>query len=670
MPSLNMVVMKRISLLPDHVANQIAAGEVVERPASVVKELVENAIDAGATRITVELDAGGRSLIRITDDGHGMNRDDALMSLERHATSKLKEASDLTSIRSMGFRGEALPSIASVSRFTLTTREQGSESSEATRIMVVGGKLTQVEAAAGPSGTSIEVRQLFYNLPARRKFLKTKETEKAHIQTYLRLAALAHPSIGFKLVQDQRVLWQLNPLSCDETLDSRMLALEERMRQLEKDSWQRLPVQFRDTIRTRIRGEDEDRYEEEPILIWGYVGAPGVGRSNRNDQCLFINGRPVENKALNFALREAYHTALMKGMHPVCCLFLEISPAFVDVNVHPAKKEVRFHNEQAVKQCVMRAIKRSLTHFAMAHRSNDPEFQPASEDTTPSSNPADPMHQSALREGPLRGSGNQIMDLPSFDPTPTLAQKNSISTANPPSMEWKAGTVHPAADSTPKSGMQAAQTASIDFSNTPQDHDRMRPILARQLRLIGVVSRLYVLYESESGLVLIDQHAAHERVLFEQMLSRMEQGDVASQGLLVPETIELQPADAAFLTDSMACFQKLGVGIRAFGDQTFILESIPPFIKTGQARSFLLGVLDTLNRSGEVNKMRLGEEMIAKTVCRHAVKANDSLGKEELEKLLEDLKGCTMPYTCPHGRPTVIEMSLKELDRRFGRIVP
>lgn len=660
--------MYRIRLLPDHVANQIAAGEVVERPASVVKELVENAIDAQARRITIELDAGGRSLIRITDDGVGMHRDDALMCLERHATSKIQEASDLTSIQSMGFRGEALPSIASVSRFTLTTRERDSESPEATRIQMQGGKLMQVEAAASPPGTTVEVRQLFYNLPARRKFLKTKETEKSHISQYLRLAALAHPEVGFKLIQDQRTLWHLNPIECDASPDSRMQALEQRMQQIEKNTWQRLAVQFKDTIKTKVHQESGDHFEEENISIWGYIGAPGVGRSTRSDQWLFINRRPVENKALNFALREAYHTALMKGMHPVCCLFIELSPAFVDINVHPTKKEVRFHNEYAVKQCVIRAIKRTLTQYAMAHQESDQPLDRSSDRLTlrevsapsefskvPGGEPCNkdltPLYPDFHRSGPRESSK------PPFSSQEKQHGLWEAHTARDPQSFSRDGIA------APKSFPPQPQTPSADLSR-PQG-----PILTRPLKLVGVIAKLYVVLESDLGMVLMDQHAAHERVLFEQMLSRMEDGEAPSQGLLLPETIECKPTDANFLNQSIEQFQKLGVGIREFGQNTFILEALPPFVKTKKSRQFLLDVMDTLMASGDVNKMRLGEEMIAKTVCRHAVKANDDLRSEELEKLVLDLKACHMPYTCPHGRPTLIEMSLSELDKRFGRIV-
>ncbi|HWY78349.1 MAG TPA: DNA mismatch repair endonuclease MutL, partial [Verrucomicrobiae bacterium] len=334
--------MNRIHLLPDHVANQIAAGEVVERPASVVKELVENSLDAGASRINVEIQAGGRSLVRVTDDGSGMSRDDALLCLERHATSKIVRAEDLSVIATMGFRGEALPSIASVSRFTLTTRERDSDTSEATQVIIQGGKIAEVKAAGSAPGTSVEVRQIFFNLPARRKFLRTGETEAAHIQHYLTLAALAHPQVAFTFSKDGRTVWQLPPVSSASTPEGRLAALRERMRTIAGDEQKLLAVDYSALLDTPAEGEPDETWEsatpERPqtlprFRIWGLIGAPGVSRSTREDQHLFVNRRPVENRGLNFALMEGYHTALMKGRFPVCCLFLEIDPSAVDVNI-------------------------------------------------------------------------------------------------------------------------------------------------------------------------------------------------------------------------------------------------------------------------------------------------------------------------------------------------
>jgi len=669
--------MKRVQLLPDHVANQIAAGEVVERPASVVKELVENAIDAGSKRITVEIDAGGRSLIRVTDDGIGMNRDDALMCLERHATSKIREATDLEDIHTMGFRGEALPSIASVSRFTLTTRERDDASGEATRIVIQGGKMSHVEAAPSPSGTCIEVRQLFFNMPARKKFLKTKETEKSHIQQYLTLALLAHPQIGFKFVQDQRTVFHLNPVEMDESPESKMKALQERLRFLYAEDVRLLPVQFEDTIQTKVRGEDKDYFEENPVHIWGFTGAPGVARSSRADQYLFVNQRPIENRALNFALMEAYHTALMKGKYPVCCLFFELSPAFVDVNVHPAKKEVRFHNEYAVKQCAVRAVKRALLQFSMGSAPTPNQaVAPPVEISTDAEDavPVSPGTTTYPAPGTDRSSDvppprSEVMSLPTFENLAPVQNKRkqtpSTGTAATPHGIWESH-VHTADH--PPQPVSTQGTPPSALIHQPSNIGAPTPLLAIPMRIIGVLGKLYVLLESDRGLVLLDQHAAHERILFEKMLRQLETGEAPSQRLLLAETIELSHKDALFLHKVIEKLQKLGVEVREFGENTFILDALPPFVKAKDTRQYMLDVIDALKESGEVNKLRLGEDVIAKTVCRHAVKANDILRGPELEKLIEDLKACGMPYTCPHGRPTLIEMTFGELEKKFGRI--
>jgi DNA mismatch repair protein MutL len=372
--------MNRIRLLPEQVANQIAAGEVVERPASVVKELVENSLDAQAARVSVEIQAGGRSLIRVIDDGLGMSRDDSLLCLERHATSKIKRAEDLAAIATMGFRGEALPSIASVSRFTLTTRERDGDSPEGTQVIISGGKMVEVKAAGTAPGTTVEVRQLFFNLPARRKFLRSEETEAAHIQHYLTLAALAYPEVAFTFQKDGRVVWQLPTEKAGRDAVTRLAALRDRLRAIYGGEQKLLAVDFSgeiempqaqeeepggfDTASDKSSGESDTKKDNGTnFRVWGLIGAPGVSRANRDDQHLFVNRRPVENRGLNFALLEGYHTALMKGRYPVCCLFLELDPAAVDVNIHPAKREVKFHREGDVRRLVAQAVRQALLEF-------------------------------------------------------------------------------------------------------------------------------------------------------------------------------------------------------------------------------------------------------------------------------------------------------------------
>jgi DNA mismatch repair protein MutL len=643
----------RIRLLPEQVANQIAAGEVIERPASVVKELVENALDADARQITVEIQAGGRSCIRVLDDGVGMSRDDALLCLERHATSKIRTAHDLEAIATMGFRGEAIPSIASVSRFTLTTRERDSDSPEATQIVIHGGKILDVKSAGHAPGTTVEVRQLFYNLPARRKFLRSEETERAHVLHYATVAALAHPCVGFMLKQDQRVVWHLPPVPVGQ---APLEAVRQRLCMLLGDGLHVLPVDYRGELSTDDPIDEANETTGAPGLrVWGFIGAPGVSRGNRQDQHLFVNRRPVESRGLNFALFEGYHTSLMKGRYPVCCLFLELDPGEVDVNVHPAKREVKFRNEGLVRSHVSQAVRQTLLKF---HTGTAPTGAP----------PPTP----AARPGPVRKEAQ----LPSADPCLPLASSSERDhpTARRFQSEPEPNTTPPSAPARPP--MLAPATPSTTKPTAPSSPlpstakmDGVTPLLQIPLRLLGVVGNLYAVFESDRGMVLMDQHAAHERVLYEQMLERMERTGAPSQRLLLPETVELSARDAQFLRENLDQLSRLGVGLSEFGDRTFLLDALPPFVTAPNAKRFVLELVDELMQSGrEVNSLRLGEHTIAKTVCRHAVKARDPLSAPELERLLRDLRDCAMPYTCPHGRPTLIELSHRDLEKKFGRI--
>jgi DNA mismatch repair protein MutL len=668
--------MNRIRLLSDQVANQIAAGEVVERPASVVKELVENALDAQSGRITVEIQAGGRSLIRVTDDGLGMSRDDALLCLERHATSKIRRAEDLSAIVTMGFRGEALPSIASVSRMILTTRESESTSAAATQIVANGGKLLEVKEAGSPVGTSLEVRQLFFNLPARRKFLRSEETEYSHIHHYLTMAALAHPEVAFTLIKDSRVVWQLPAIISDGQAASRLSALRDRMRAIYGSDPGLLPLNFSAEIPSRDEPEPGSPFTQhaEPssilnppsspstgLRLWGVIGKPGVSRSTRDEQHLFVNRRPVENRGLNYALLEGYHTALMKGRYPVCCLFLEIDPAAVDVNIHPAKREIKFHDERAVRQLVATAVREALLNF----------HTPTAAVPAPG-----PPPKPAAAPAPLASAVNPTptRDFPQFTPLTGTALTDWLERGRrplaPPPLEPS-----PLSPSQSDRGLEVPSEVAVTVrpdvprAATPEPTvDGPTPLLKVPLRLVGVIGKLYVVLESDRGLVLMDQHAAHERILFEQMLDRLETGSAPSQKLLLPETVELSVKDAHFLREQLPTLSRLGVGLSEFGDRTFLLDALPPFVKVPDARRYVLELVDELKASGqEVNALRLGEHTIAKTVCRHAVKANDPLASSELENLVNDLRHCAMPYTCPHGRPTLIEMNYRELEKKFGR---
>jgi DNA mismatch repair protein MutL len=658
--------MNRIKLLPEQVANQIAAGEVIERPASVVKELVENSLDSGARKISVEIQAGGRSLVRVADDGSGMSRDDALLCLERHATSKIRRAEDLASIATMGFRGEALPSIASVSKFSLTTREHDDQSPEGTQVTVVGGTIVEFKAAGAAPGTSIEVRQLFFNLPARRKFLRTEETEAVHIQHYLTLAALAYPEVAFTFQKDGRLVWQLPAVKngASPAVSSRIEALRERLRALLGDE-KLVAVDFSASMEDDYVPEQPEVFETAtvektptektpPVIrIWGLIGAPGVSRATRESQFVFVNRRPVENRGVNYALIEGCHTTLMKGRFPVCCLFMELDPAAVDVNVHPAKREVKFHRESEIRKFVAQAIREALLAFH-AHPEKKPE-------------PKKPVMEQLMVIGqalePRIAREISPPSLPEFPlPPKTSEQPQPAATQTP----LKMGFSKPAA---PSPSNPNAPSLSTGVSAPVQPSPSATPLLNVPLRLVGVIGKLYVILESDRGLVLLDQHAAHERILFEQMLHRLEQNEFApTQKLLLPETIELSPRDANFLRQQLAPLTRLGVGLSEFGERTFLLDALPAFVKAADTRRFVLDLVDELKAAGrEVNLARLGEHTIAKTVCRHAVKANDPLGGPELENLVEDLRRCAMPYTCPHGRPTLIEMNYRDLEKKFGR---
>lgn len=594
-------MVNRIRLLPEHVANQIAAGEVVERPASVVKELVENSLDAEARRVTVTIKNGGRSLINVADDGFGMGRDDALLALEQHATSKIFKAEDLHSITSLGFRGEAIPSIAAVSRFTLTSRERGTLSG--TQIEIAGGKIISVSDVGAAEGTVVEVRNLFFNLPARRKFLRSIPTETAHIEHIVTLCALAHSQVAFRLVVDGREIFNLAPT-------------EELLGRLREFHGARLAEELLAVDVTR--GD---------VRVTGFIGKPGVSRADRQQQHLFVNQRPVESKGINYALLEGYHTALMKGKFPVTFLFLDIDPEVVDVNIHPAKREVRFRDEFAVRQCVIDAVRAALEPEVAGLHPVQSEGWPKAE---PRTFPTPP------------GSATAI---PSIPPPLTLrTDGDSVGQTQQPTMP-----------------LPLEEEVSAVASTEVRTEEGL-------WRILGVIGQLYVLIESPEGLVLMDQHAAHERVLFEKMLRELETDSAPAQKLLLPLTLELDARDAEFLNANQKTLHKLGIGVSEFGEKTFLIDALPPYFPTATLAQTFRNIIDELRQTGEeVHARRLSEDRIATTVCRHAVKAHDPLRGEELRALLQQLHQCELPYTCPHGRPTMIQMSYAELEKKFGR---
>ena len=613
--------MSRIALLSEEVASQVAAGEVIDRPASVVKELVENSLDARARKIEVMIRRGGSSSIRVADDGTGMDRDDALLCLERHATSKIRTGLDLAAISTLGFRGEALPSIASVSRFRLTTREHGALAG--TDLAVNGGKIEYVRDGGDAPGTQIEVRSLFYNLPARRKFLRTENTESSHVEHQLHLQAIGHPAVGFVLINDDRVIHQLPPAA----------NLLERIRDLRGIA---LAAELLEVPDEEIGG----------MRLRGFVGKPGVSRSSRAQQLVFINGRAVENSTVNFALREGYHTALMKGQFPVTFLFLDMDPAAVDVNVHPAKREVRFRDPGEVREVLIERIRHAIeggraqwsATFRGAERAGagetDGEVVSGDEGRTPDKEPSLPSHGSMDRpQSPTQGYSELI-------PVPEQVALRQ---------DWAA---------LPRQPEPAAQAAPRPAEPRPE----------AEFRILGVLGRLYILMENGDGLVLVDQHAAHERILFEELRRRMEVQGVPAQRLLMPVTMQLAPRDSDWVAQNLDTLQKMGIGIDSFGPGTWKIDALPQFLKGSDPAPLFREIIDELRQtSATSSRMRLGEDVIATTVCHHAVKARDVLREPEMVRLIQDLLRCELPYCCPHGRPTMIQISYGELERKFGR---
>ena len=616
--------MGQIRLLPETVASQVAAGEVVERPAAVVKELIENSIDAGARKIDVMIRRGGISLVRVIDDGCGMDRDDALLSLERHATSKIRTATDLQAVSTLGFRGEALPSIASVSRFRLTAREPRAVAG--TEIIVNGGKLDVVRDGGEAPGTQVEVRSLFYNLPARRKFLRSENTESRNIEHQIHLQAIGHSPIGFSLIRDDRVLFQLPAAA----------TLSDRIRDLFGVELTQRLVAVTSTSSSKIR-------------ISGFIGQAGLSRQSRTQQLAFVNGRAIESSLITAAIREGYHTALMKGQYPVTFFFLEIDPASVDVNVHPAKREVRFRDPTGVREAIVQCIQQTLEAGRAAWQEkfrapiSSPAAIPGKEAPDLRLRPEVPAPEESHRELPHFSAAVAGVVDPGRTPTSEIVgQPRKLS------------------------GLPQARTDSASQALAPQQ--QAGRAAQQQFQIIGVLSKLYVLMENADGLVLVDQHAAHERILFEELRRRMEEQGVPTQKLLLPQTFDVPPRDADWIERNLSILQRMGIGIDSFGPGTFKIDSLPSFLDVSDPAQFMRKVIDDLrSASNTASAMRLGEEMIAKSVCRHAVKANDPLRYPEVEKLIRDLLDCDLPYCCPHGRPTMIHISLVELEKKFGR---
>ena len=576
-----------IQILPDEVASQIAAGEVVERPASVVKELVENALDAGATQITIRIEQAGRRLIEVSDDGAGIPANEMALALARHATSKLRSADDLFHIATLGFRGEALASIASVARLTLVSKTH--DGTVGARLRVEGGKPGDVEDAGVPSGTLIRVEDLFFNVPARLKFLKQDSTERQQIDGLVTRYALAYPDVRFQHFQDGRPVLQTSGNGSRREVLASLYGV--------------------DTARQMIEVELED----DARRLTGFVSPISLTRSNRRELTFFINGRWVQDFSLNAALLQAYHTFLMVGRYPLAILFIELPPEEVDVNVHPAKAEVRFRSADRVFSLVQRGVRRALLAYSPVPQ------------VTPTYWKSDPAPRQFDISWELAGQ-----------PAPALAAQ-------------------PEADGT-MPGTAPAEAAPADLPSG------QIPLL----RLVGQVGATYLVAEGPDGLYLIDQHAAHERVLFEKLM-KLQTGKIPAQSLLQPAILDLPPAAAALLNHQLPILEHLGFQIEPFGGAAFRIRAIPALFSSSDPLAAVRVVVEDFEEDETPLQAEIEARLAARICKRVAVKGGQTLSVEEQRALLHDLETCQSPRTCPHGRPTMIHLSVELLERQFGR---
>jgi len=578
--------MPRIEILPEALSNKIAAGEVVERPASVVKELMENAIDAKSTQVTVEVNKGGRALIRISDNGVGMDRDDALLAIERHATSKIRDEKDLFSIATLGFRGEALPSIASVSDMEIVTSIESA--SVGTRIVVKGGTIKEVSEVGAPTGTMISVSGLFFNTPARRKYLKTEQTEMGHIGNTVTRMALAWRGIHFKFFHNARTVANWGPAA---------------------DSMKRVT----DVLGTHAEdGLYEVDYSEGNVSVHGFVASPDITRTTSRGLYVYVNGRFVRDKVLHHAIIEGYAGRLMKGHFPMAVVFVTLPFDQVDVNVHPTKNVVRFQAPSQVHNTISKAISKILV----------------------------------------------AMDRPAWGMAPPSrpVDRHCTYTLSPPHGQI----------SEPRPALLPKQGSPPAWATKPLWQER--PFSS--LRVLGQLHRTYLLCESEDGLVLIDQHAAHERVVFEALKAAYDRSDISRQGMLIPERLELSHRQADILDALLKDLEQMGVEIEPFGGRTYLIRSVPEILAHRPAKPLVMELIEKVEEIGLASGLHEAvDEAFIIMACHGAIRANERLSEEEMKALLGQLDSLDNATHCPHGRPTLIRQSLRQIEKDFKRIV-
>lgn len=589
----------RIHLLEEHTVNRIAAGEVVERPASVVKELVENSIDAGARTVLVELEQGGKRLIRVVDDGEGMSPADAVLSIQRHATSKIRDADDLQSIITLGFRGEALPSIAAVSRFELLTKRADLDTGM--RLVVENGQVVEAEECAARDGTTVTVRDLFYNTPARLKFLKSTATELSHITELITRFALAFPEISFRLVHNGQEIFASQGSS---------------------DPRHALLAVFGRDVARELRTID---YTEGYLHITGYISPPHLTRPTRAMQSFFVNRRLVRHRVLSRALDDAYRTLTPEGRHPIAAIFLSVPPHSVDVNVHPTKAEVKFAHEGEVYHAVLNAVRQALLQQGMI-----PSVLPG------------------LQSG---------LDIPAPTERPKPAQSVWQPSLPPPQEVLHAELLR-------RAGINPAQASPADVSPKARPYAEM----LEGFQVLGQVNRTYIIASSLRGLVIIDQHVAHERVLYEKLTVLRQKQPIPVQHLLTPLVFHVDRRTVTLLSEHQQELQAMGFVIEPFGSDSVVLRGVPAWLGQRNVEGIARDLLDEISELGIQRRLPLTDEtLVATAACKMAVKAGDALSHAEMTHLLQELAETENPYLCPHGRPVVLVLSNEELDKRFKR---
>ena len=679
--------MNKIKILSDNLANQIAAGEVVERPASVIKELVENSIDAGAKRIQVDIELGGRRLMRVADDGEGMLRDDAILAFERHATSKIKVLEDLGAIATLGFRGEALASIASVAKVELITKT--ADDATATKVLIEGGKLFDVKDAARNIGTTLSVRDLFFNTPARRKFMRSEATENYHLTLIVQHYALAHPEISFTLTNNGREVLRVSAA-----------------RDLRERAFQIFGANLIESLLPVSGGR------EFVAKVSGFVSAPRERRSTRDNQYFFVNQRFVRDKILAGGLLEGFRSVLPHGVYPVAFLFLEIPLDEIDVNVHPAKTEVRFRRSEAVKEAIAEAIRAALAKGGIVGEIQDSKLRiQDSGFGTQNSNLADVFEpqQAAMEFQPLNVESMAIASADNFygiSPGERIQVENVEENQFPQTevsshdFEKQAEILFESAVSSGNSDENPANQISENENQNLSSETRIQlneletakrtsqiansppfdsaakivksveisDVSASKIRPIGQLHDSFIIAVDDEGMLLIDQHVAHERILFDKFRRRETERKIESQNLLLPETMDLTPAQSQAFAVVEADLGDLGFGVMRLSGRTVAVKSVPTDLPSSEVRNLFAEILDTVDREKRGGaKATISDHIAASLACKAAVKINMKLTQEKMQWLIDKVLTTSSPTTCPHGRPVILRLTMKDIERGFHR---